>query len=107
MFRCRIEDHALLLVGVGTRNDGDRGFGLGFAILTKESAGPLNGSEGSFHWSGIFGTSFFVDPEQELIGVFLVHQYRDFSYMTAFRKAVYAALPDYEPSLAGGSEVGE
>jgi len=88
---------------------GDRGFGLGFAILTEESAGPLNGSVGSFHWSGIHGTSFFVDPEHDLIGVFLVHQRRDFSYMVAFRKAVYAALPGYEPepAPASGNEVGE
>jgi len=88
---------------------GDRGFGLGFAVLTEESAGPLNGSVGSFHWSGIHGTSFFVDPEHDLIGVFLVHQRRDFSYMVAFRKAVYAALPGYEPepAPASGNEVGE
>lgn len=88
---------------------GDRGFGLGFALLTEASAGPLNGSVGAFHWSGIHGTSFFVDPEHDLIGVFLVHQRRDFSYMVAFRKAVYAALPGYEPepAPASGSEVGE
>jgi CubicO group peptidase (beta-lactamase class C family) len=87
---------------------GERGFGLGFAVLTEQSAGPLNGSVGSFHWSGAFGTSFFVDPTEQLIGVFLVHQYRDFSYMVAFRKAVYAALPDYDPgSPSSGNEVGE
>ena len=88
---------------------GQRGFGLGFAVLTEDSAGPLNGSVGSFHWSGIYGTSFFVDPEEQLIGVFLTHQYRDFSYMVAFRKAVYGALPGREPQPApfGGNEVGE
>lgn len=104
---------------------GDRGFGLGVAVLTEDSAGPLNGSVGSFHWSGIAGTSFFVDPEERLIGVFMIDAFRDFSFMVAFRKGVYAALPGYasEPSMpespaeepadspsplsVGGSDVGE
>jgi len=71
---------------------GKRGWGLGVAVLNDESAGPLNGSAGSFHWSGIAGTSFFVDPERDLIGIFLVQVWADFSFMTEFRKRVYAAL---------------
>lgn len=88
---------------------GTRGFGLGVAVLTAESAGPLNGSVGSFHWSGIAGTSFFVDPECELIGVFMTNRFRDFSYMTEFRKGVYAALhpPVGAESSHSGSDVGE
>lgn len=87
----------------------DRGFGIGFALLTEESAAPLNGREGGMHWSGIRGSSFFVDPEEELCAVFLVLAgFQDFGPMTAFRKGVYAALPGYEPPKAsGGSEVGE
>ena len=88
-----------------------RGFGIGFALLTEASAGPLNGREGGLHWSGIRGSSFFVDPEEELCAVFLIRAGRgDFRPMTTFRKGVYAALPAYEsePSKAsGGSEVGE
>lgn len=76
---------------------GERGFGLGVAVLTEDSAGPLNGTVGSFHWSGIEGTSFFVDPEERLIGVFLIRAPRDFSYMVAFRKGVYASLPGNVP----------
>jgi CubicO group peptidase (beta-lactamase class C family) len=79
----------------------DRGFGLGFAILTEESAGPLNGAVGGYHWSGMGGTSFFVDPGNELVAVFLVQAWNDFSFMTRFRKAVYAAV------LQSGSEVGD
>jgi len=66
-------------------------------VLTEDSAGPLNGTVGSFHWSGIEGTSFFVDPEERLIGVFLIRAPRDFSYMVAFRKGVYASLPGNVP----------
>lgn len=89
----------------------DRGFGIGFALITEESAAPLNGRVGGMHWSGIRGTSFFVDPEEELCAVFLVRAgFQDFGPMTAFRKGVYAALPGYEPEppkASGGSEVGE
>lgn len=86
----------------------DRGFGLGVACLTEESADPLNGSVGSFHWSGFYGTSFFVDPANDLTAVFLVHQRRDFSYMVAFREAVYSALSRFERGpVASGKEVGE
>ncbi len=83
----------------------DRGFGLGVGVLTEESAGPLNGTVGSFHWSGFAGSSFFVDPELDLIGVLMIQVMDDYSYMVAFRKAVYGALTpglDYP-----GSEVGE
>ena len=79
----------------------DRGFGLGFAVLTEESASPSNGAEGGYHWSGMGGTSFFVDPRNELVAVFLVQAWRDFSFMTRFRKAVYAALSQ------SGSVVGD
>lgn len=74
-----------------------RGFGLGVAVLTEESAGPENGTVGAFHWSGYGGTSFFVDPELELIGVFMTHKLGDFSFMVDFRKAVYRCLKDEEP----------
>ncbi|MFT7668905.1 MAG: CubicO group peptidase (beta-lactamase class C family) [Planctomycetota bacterium] len=72
---------------------GQRGFGLGLAVVTEESTGPLTGEVGSYHWSGYAGTSFFVDPAKDLIGIFMVQVRGDFSFMVAFRKGVYAALP--------------
>ncbi len=80
---------------------GSRGFGLGVAVLTEQSAGPQNGAVGGYHWSGMAGTSFFVDPSEELVAVFLVQAWSDFSFMVRFRKAVYAALAQ------SGSEVGD
>lgn len=47
------------------------GFGFGFAI----SRGPMftgnPGSEGTYSWVGYFATNFWVDPQEELIGIFL------------------------------------
>ena len=36
------------------------------------STGEL-GSEGSYYWGGAYGTSFWIDPAEELIGVFRVN----------------------------------
>lgn len=83
----------------------DRGYGYGVAILTEESAGPETGGLGGFHWSGMGGTSFFVDPANDLVAVFLVQSWRDFSWMVDFRKSVYGA--SREAPAHSGSEVGE
>ena len=44
-----------------------QGFGLGFAVRTEAGANPLPGSVGSFYWTGAFGTTFYVDPRQQLV----------------------------------------
>lgn len=47
------------------------GFGLGFAVRTSVPSGtswPL----GEYRWDGVGGTFFFVDPEDDLFGIFMV-----------------------------------
>ena len=41
------------------------GFGLGFAVRTQSGFAPQPGSPGQYFWSGIGGTSFFVDPRED------------------------------------------
>jgi CubicO group peptidase (beta-lactamase class C family) len=49
-------------------------FGLGFAIVDDPGLlGDLR-SEGTYYWGGIFHTRFFVDPSEELIGVFMAQR---------------------------------
>ncbi|MGT2434667.1 hypothetical protein ACU4GH_01000 [Bradyrhizobium betae] len=46
------------------------GFGLGFAVRTSVPPGtswPL----GEYRWDGVGGTFFFIDPEDDLIGIFM------------------------------------
>lgn len=47
------------------------GFGLGYSILldSGKSAEPL--SPGTFGWGGAWNTYFFVDPDEDMIGVFM------------------------------------
>lgn len=47
------------------------GFGLGFAVRTAVPPGtswPL----GEYRWDGVGGTFFFIDPEDDLFGIFMV-----------------------------------
>ncbi len=47
------------------------GFGLGFAVRTSVPPGtswPL----GEYRWDGVGGTFFFIDPEDDLFGIFMV-----------------------------------
>jgi CubicO group peptidase (beta-lactamase class C family) len=47
------------------------GWGLGVAIAVDASATPMVDRDGDFWWSGLYGTTFFVSPETDLVGVVL------------------------------------
>lgn len=71
------------------------GFGLGFAVRTAAGVAPMPGSVGTYHWSGIGGTSFFVDPAEQLFGIFLAQAPNQREhYRALFRTLAYAALVD-------------
>jgi CubicO group peptidase (beta-lactamase class C family) len=47
------------------------GFGLGFAVRTSvppNSSWPL----GEYHWDGVAGTFFFIDPADDMFVIFMV-----------------------------------
>lgn len=75
--------------------DPGEGFGLGFAIRMAPGVTAVPGSVGTYYWSGMGGTSFFVDPAEDLFALLMVqapHQ-RGY-YRQQFRNLVYAALID-------------
>jgi CubicO group peptidase (beta-lactamase class C family) len=47
------------------------GFGLGFAVTMDPAKTLIPGSVGEFSWGGAASTSFFIDPREELIAIFL------------------------------------
>lgn len=47
------------------------GFGLGYAVLIDAGKAPEPLTPGSFSWGGAWGTVFWVDPVEEMIGVML------------------------------------
>jgi CubicO group peptidase (beta-lactamase class C family) len=69
-------------------------FGLGFTVKTKAGLDGLPSSVGEYNWIGIQGTSFWVDPEEDLVGVFMVQirPNRDITFRDQFKRLVYQAL---------------
>lgn len=51
--------------------DIDFGFGLGFGVVRDESDLNEIGSVGTFSWGGFFYTNFFIDPQEQMIGIFM------------------------------------
>jgi CubicO group peptidase (beta-lactamase class C family) len=69
------------------------GFGLGFAVRTEAGVAPVPGSVGTYHWSGIGGTHFFVDPAQELFAIFMAQAPNQrVHYRSVMRGLVYGAV---------------
>lgn len=71
------------------------GFGLGFAVRKAAGISAMPGSAGLYYWGGIAGTTFFVDPAQDLYALLMIQapNQRD-HYRPLFRSLVYAALLD-------------
>ncbi|UFZ07299.1 beta-lactamase family protein [Bradyrhizobium ontarionense] len=47
-------------------------FGLGFAIRTNPVSSWVPGGVGSFSWAGHWGTYFWIDPAEQLIGLQMI-----------------------------------
>jgi CubicO group peptidase (beta-lactamase class C family) len=71
------------------------GFGLGFAVRLEPGISHVPGSVGQYFWGGLAGTTFWVDPAEELFAVLLIQGpgQRDY-FRTLFRDMVYAAFDD-------------
>jgi CubicO group peptidase (beta-lactamase class C family) len=71
------------------------GFGLGFAVRLQAGIAPVAGSKGLYFWGGMAGTTFWVDPQEEMHAVLMVQApgRRD-ELRTLFRNLVYGAIGD-------------
>src|SRR6202165_3381697 len=47
------------------------GFGLGFAVRTEAGESAAEGSVGEMSWSGAGGTTFWIDPKENMFVVFM------------------------------------
>jgi CubicO group peptidase (beta-lactamase class C family) len=74
------------LVGAGAQ------FGLGFRVVTDLGATQTLGSVGMYGWSGIYGTNFWVDPQERLVGIVMVQRYPGSTVAAAFQPLVYQAI---------------
>ncbi len=88
-------DHLGGIPVVGDLLPPGHGFGLGFAVRTAAGIAPVPGSVGLYYWGGIAGTTFFVDPAEDLFALLMIQapNQRD-HYRPLFRTLVYAGLLD-------------
>ena len=72
------------------------GFGLGFAVTMHPVQTLIAGSPGEFNWGGAATTSFFIDPAEELITIFMTQVLPSSAYplRRELRTMVYAAITE-------------
>lgn len=68
-------------------------YGNYFRILTDPAVACSNGSVGEYGWDGKAGTYFFVDPNEELIVIYMqqIEGGCDYSFIRGIRQIVYGA----------------
>jgi CubicO group peptidase (beta-lactamase class C family) len=80
--------------GVFVDNDQNIGFGLGFAVvLNMVGAGGMV-SNGTYSWGGAASTIFWIDPEEELIGILMTQLFGEAPFHDQFRTLVYSSIID-------------
>jgi CubicO group peptidase (beta-lactamase class C family) len=69
------------------------GYGLGFGVVTDQTQRPMLASRGAYGWPGAAGTRFWVDPQEELIGLSLPQvRFLMAPVGAVFQNLVYQAL---------------
>jgi CubicO group peptidase (beta-lactamase class C family) len=72
------------------------GFGLGFEVRTSTGEAALPGSVGEYGWAGNAGTLFWIDPQEQLVAIYMV-QVSDpdrIALRNQFRTMVQSAIID-------------
>ena len=89
-------DHIGDLPRVGGLIGPKDGFGLTFRVVREPGLSGALGSPGEYSWGGAAGTRFWIDPEEELIGLFMVQilPHTGLEYGTQFKNLVYQSIVD-------------
>jgi len=85
----------LLPLAIGPNPIPGRGFGLGFdVVMDAAQTGVLN-SDGNYGWSGAAATNFWVDPQEQLVGIIMTQLMDNMlPFQQDFRALTYQALVD-------------
>jgi CubicO group peptidase (beta-lactamase class C family) len=72
------------------------GFGLTFSVNLGPGKNANIGSEGEYYWGGAAGTRFWIDPKEQMIGVFMIQilPHTALTYGSEFRQLAYQAIAD-------------
>jgi CubicO group peptidase (beta-lactamase class C family) len=74
-------------------------FGLSVRVISNPAARNTFLSQGAFGWSGAYGTHFWVDPKEKVIGI-LMTQTPNQEVRGDFENAVMHAVMDPVPAVA-------
>jgi len=73
-----------------------RGWGFGMAVITRRDGPSAN--PGRFGWDGVYGTSWYCDPAEDLVGILMIQRLGFAPTITGinadFWTLVYQALED-------------
>ncbi|MGA2779723.1 MAG: serine hydrolase domain-containing protein [Steroidobacteraceae bacterium] len=88
-------DHLGPITGASDLLPPGYGFGLGYAVRLVAGIAQVPGSIGQYFWGGLAGTTFWVDPAEQLFAILLIQApgQREY-YRMLFRDMVYAAFAD-------------
>ena len=70
------------------------GFGLGFAVITNIAETHSLGSVGTYSWGGLASTTFWIDPVEDLIAIFMTQLIGDSPFHSQFRVLTYQSIID-------------
>jgi CubicO group peptidase (beta-lactamase class C family) len=72
------------------------GFGLGFSVTMNPAQTLIPGSAGEYSWGGAATTSFWIDPAEELIAIFMTQVLPSSAYpiRRELRTMIYSAITD-------------
>ena len=89
------KDHTSLVDPTRVERSG-YGFGLGFAVHVDPAASGSAASIGEYNWGGAAGTKFWIDPNEELIGIYMVQilPHSGLRYGEMFKQLVYQSVAD-------------
>src|SRR5262249_18220894 len=70
------------------------GFGLTFAVNRGPAKSASLISKGEYNWGGAAGTVFWIDPEEKMIGGFLIQTLGDIFKGREFERLAYQSIVD-------------
>lgn len=70
------------------------GFGLTFAISRGPGRAATLPPAGQYRWGGAAGTLFWVDPSQNMTGIFMLQTLHDLAKGAEFMQLAYQAIAD-------------
>jgi CubicO group peptidase (beta-lactamase class C family) len=70
------------------------GFGLTFAISRGPGRTGMLPPAGQYRWGGMAGTAFWIDPSQDMVGIFMIQTMLDLAKRGDFMQLAYQSIVD-------------